>query len=91
MPYIYTPLNYKLGQEICLLVVLPGEPFDPLRCDIVHVNLEDEPDYEAVSHPWTSDNGDASLSQSANCGSSADLFPAVTYSINAGSDGTVAL
>jgi hypothetical protein len=66
-PYEYTLLNYKLGQEIRLLVVRPGEPSDQLQCDIVHVNLEDEPDYEAVSYTWTSDNEDATLSRSIYC------------------------
>jgi hypothetical protein len=67
-PYAYTPLDYKLGLEIRLLVVQPGEPSDQLRCDIIHVNLEDEPDYEAVSYTWTSDDGDATLSRSIYCG-----------------------
>jgi hypothetical protein len=68
-PYEYTHLNYKLGLEIRLLVVHPGEPSDQLRCDIIHVNLEDEPEYDAVSYTWTSDDGDATLSRSICCGS----------------------
>jgi hypothetical protein len=66
-PYEYIPLDYKLGQEIRLLVLKPGEPSDRLRCDVVHVNLEDEPDYEAVSYTWASDNEDAALSRSIYC------------------------
>jgi hypothetical protein len=66
--YEYTDLNYTLGQEIRLCVVLPGEPADQLQCEMIHVNLEDEPEYEAVSYTWASESGDATLSQSVNCG-----------------------
>ncbi|KAH3982686.1 hypothetical protein HBI26_021110 [Parastagonospora nodorum] len=71
--YKYTDLNYKLGQEIRLIVVAPGETTDDLQCDIIHVNLEDNPDYEAVSYTWASDDGDASLTQRINCGRNAYL------------------
>jgi hypothetical protein len=67
IPYKYTRLNYNLGLEIRLLVVHPGGPSDQLRCDIIHVNLQDELDYEAVSYTWTSDDGDATLSRSICC------------------------
>jgi hypothetical protein len=77
-PYAYTPLNYKLGLEIRLLVVLPGEPSDQLRCDIIHVNLEDGPDYEAVSYTWASDDGDATLSQTIYC----DVDKYISVTIN---------
>jgi hypothetical protein len=77
-PYAYTPLNYKLGLEIRLLVVLPGEPSDQLRCDIIHVNLEDRPDYEAVSYTWASDDGDATLSQTIYC----DVDKYISVTIN---------
>jgi hypothetical protein len=75
-PYEYTPLNYKLGQEIRLLVVKPGEPSDRLQCDVIRVNLEDQPEYEAVSYTWTSDDQDATLSRSINCGN--DRYIAIT-------------
>jgi hypothetical protein len=66
-PYEYTDLNYTLGQEIRLCVVLPAEQGDDLHCEMIHVNLEDEPDYEAVSYTWASEYGDASLSRSIRC------------------------
>lgn len=69
--YKYTNLNYKLGQETRLIVLYPGEPADELHCEIIHVNLDDEPDYEAVSYTWASDDGDASLSRTIYCGNSA--------------------
>ena len=67
-PYEYATLNYRLGQEVRLCELLPGEPTDPLQCEIIHVNLEDHPDYEAVSYTWASEDGDASLSRSIRCG-----------------------
>lgn len=67
--YEYTNLNYKLGQEIRLCVLLPGDSDNPLQCEIIHVNLEDEPYYEAVSYTWAGEDGDASLSRSIHCGS----------------------
>jgi hypothetical protein len=65
--YRYTKLNYKLGREIRLVVLLPGEPADPIRCEIVHVNLDDDPIYDAVSYTWATEDGDASLSQTIQC------------------------
>ncbi|KAF1834473.1 hypothetical protein BDW02DRAFT_498165 [Decorospora gaudefroyi] len=62
--YMYTKLNYKLGQEIRLVVLLPGQPADPIRCDIVHENLEDDPEYDAVSYVWATENGDVSFCKS---------------------------
>jgi hypothetical protein len=47
--YKYTKLNYKLGLEIRLVVLASGTPGDPIRCEIIHVNLEDKPEYDAVS------------------------------------------
>jgi len=48
--YKYTNLNYKLGQEIRLIVLYPGLPADDLHCEMIHVNLDDDPYYEAVSY-----------------------------------------
>jgi hypothetical protein len=47
--YEYAPLNYALGQEIRLVMIFPGQPSDDVIFDIIHVNLTDEPAYEAVS------------------------------------------
>ncbi|KAH7073307.1 heterokaryon incompatibility protein-domain-containing protein [Paraphoma chrysanthemicola] len=65
--YEYTNLNYRLGQEIRLCILLPGGPDDPLKCEIIHVNLEDNPEFEAVSYTWAGEGGDASLSHSIYC------------------------
>ena len=65
--YKYTKLNYKLGLEIRLVVLLPGHPADPICCEIIHVNLDDHPGYDAVSYTWATESGDASLSKTVRC------------------------
>jgi len=59
--YRYASLNYNRGLEIRLIELLPGETADPIRCEIIHVNLEDTPDYDAVSYTWATESGDDSL------------------------------
>lgn len=54
----YVELNSSLGQEIRLVVLLPGRATEPVRCDIVHVNLEDDAYFEAVSYTWATEYGD---------------------------------
>jgi hypothetical protein len=67
VPYGYAPLNYALGQEIRLVIIFPGQPPDDVHLDIVHVNLRDDPAYEAVSYAWATEKGDASLSRTVYC------------------------
>lgn len=67
VPYKYAPLNYALGHEIRLVVVFPGGPSDDIHLDVIHVNLTDNPGYEAVSYAWATEDGDASLSQTVYC------------------------
>lgn len=62
-PYQYRRLNYTLGQEIRLVELLPGLPSDDIRCNIVHVNLDDDPEFEAVSYTWATEDGDDTLSK----------------------------
>jgi hypothetical protein len=64
--YHYSHLNYTLGQEIRLVILLPGVLDDPVRCEITHVNLEDNPEYDAVSYTWATEYGDSSLSRKIN-------------------------
>jgi hypothetical protein len=66
-PYKYTKLNYTLGHEIRLVLLLPGNTEDTLCCKIIHVNLDDGPVYDAASYTWATDNGDASLSMVVQC------------------------
>jgi hypothetical protein len=62
-PYQYRRLNYTLGQEIRLIELLPGLPSDDIRCNIVHVNLDDDPEFEAVSYTWATEDGDDTFSK----------------------------
>jgi hypothetical protein len=67
LPYTYKRLNYELGQEIRLLTILPGSETDSIACTIKHVNLLDNPTYEALSYTWATENGDSSLSENIVC------------------------
>lgn len=61
--YEYDDLNFGLGQQIRLVAVLPGEDSDPVRCEILHVYLDDSPIFEAISYSWALENGDDSKSR----------------------------
>lgn len=63
----YQPLRHAEGEHIRLLVLCPGEPEDPIRCELFHSSLAYENDYEAVSYTWATEDGDASLSQHVSC------------------------
>ena len=71
--YIYQRLNYELGQEFRLLILFPGSRDNDIICDIIHVNLLDNPDpYAALSYTWATDIpgqrlADATLSQKIYC------------------------
>lgn len=65
--YQYKPLKQRLGHEIRLIVLYPGEPLDELFCDLVTANLADRPSYEAVSYTWANSQGDASLTSEVRC------------------------
>ena len=62
-PYQYRRLNYTLGQEIRLIELLPGLPSEDIRCNIIHVNLDDDPKFEAVSYTWATEDGDDTFSK----------------------------
>lgn len=66
--YRYKPLRYSLGQEIRLVVLFAGDFSDDLTCEIVHVNLADNPVYEAVSYTWADSVGDLARSSHVRCG-----------------------
>ncbi|KAH7078794.1 heterokaryon incompatibility protein-domain-containing protein [Paraphoma chrysanthemicola] len=53
-PYKYHRLKYTRGQEIRLILLHPGRDQQDLKCEIEHVNLLDQPAYEAVSYTWGS-------------------------------------
>ena len=60
--YKHAPLHIGLGQEIRLVVLLPGERFDPIRCEIIHVLLGGT-GFDAVSYTWATEKGDDSKSK----------------------------
>ena len=63
----YRPLDPSEGEDIRLLCLYPGEFHEPIRCDLLHANLDDDIEYEALSYTWASEDGDASLSQRISC------------------------
>lgn len=63
----YKHLNYELGQEIRLLVLQPGSCDDDVTCNIIHANLQDKPDYEAISYTWATEDGNAAFSDTIQC------------------------
>jgi hypothetical protein len=50
----YQPLNYS-NNETRLIHLAPGQDVDPIRCKLVHVSLNDQPTYHALSYCWGSD------------------------------------
>ncbi|CAI6335625.1 unnamed protein product [Periconia digitata] len=65
--YEYKDLNFELGQEVRLVVLKPGSSSEPIRCEIIHVNLESDPDFEAVSYTWATERGDDKKSEIIHC------------------------
>ncbi|KAH7119998.1 heterokaryon incompatibility protein-domain-containing protein [Dendryphion nanum] len=65
---LYQSLNYQLGQEIRVIILYGGEYSEPLKCDLTHVNLADNPTFEAVSYTWAIECGDTTLSEELQCG-----------------------
>ena len=61
--YCYQKLDYVLGQEIRLVGLRLAQPSDTVYCDVVHVNFEDKPIYDAISYTWATEGGDATLSK----------------------------
>jgi hypothetical protein len=62
----YRPLHQD-GGGIRLLCLYPGEFYDSIRCDLFHVSLDSDIEYDALSYTWASEDGDASLSQRISC------------------------
>ncbi|KAI0009230.1 heterokaryon incompatibility protein-domain-containing protein [Xylariaceae sp. FL0662B] len=49
----YRPL---CGSEIRLILIQPGLPNDPMRCELDYVSLDDKPRYCALSYVWGDEN-----------------------------------
>ena len=80
--YHYTSLNLVHGRQIRVLVLQPGQPGDPLRCELEHVNLQQGPIYEAVSYTWADEKGDDSICRTIQCGHG-DKFLGITKNCEA--------
>ena len=63
----YDALDLESGRQIRVLVLRAGCESDPLRCDLEHTNLQQGPNFEAVSYIWVDANGDDSLSSEVLC------------------------
>ncbi|RMZ72142.1 heterokaryon incompatibility [Pyrenophora seminiperda CCB06] len=63
----YRSLNHEDGEDFRLLCLYPGEWHEPVRCDLLHSNIDADIEYEAVSYSWASEEGDDSLSQRISC------------------------
>lgn len=61
--YPYTPLGSE-RREIRLLMLRPGEPASPIRCDLLQANLDASPSYTALSYTW----GDTSVTKCISIG-----------------------
>ncbi|KAL1386690.1 heterokaryon incompatibility protein-domain-containing protein [Phyllosticta capitalensis] len=64
--YQYAPLEGPNSFRI--LEILPGQDGEPLRCNIIHVSMDEKPEYEALSYVWSL--GKATI----YCGSSNAIF-----------------
>lgn len=71
--YQYERLQGK--NEIRLVVLPPGSIYSSVRCDLIHIDLDEAPDYEALSYTWAYENGDKFLSGTIFCGSDGNRIP----------------
>jgi hypothetical protein len=70
--YKHTRLDHDKGQKSMRLINLVyGRYDDPIQCSIHHVNLADNPHYEAVSYAWADEAGDSTLSSTISCSQNA--------------------
>jgi hypothetical protein len=66
-PYSYTQLRYELGQETRLVEISPAIVNDGFKCKIIHVNLADNPQFEALSYTWADQKGNTGLTERIYC------------------------
>lgn len=67
MEYHYTPLQYP--DAIRLVTLVAGETSAPIQISISEVRSKDNPEYEALSYTWATEDGDDARSSSIECGS----------------------
>lgn len=63
------------SNDIRLVVLPPGSFYSSVRCDIIHVDLAEAPDYEALSYTWAGEDGDKSLTGAILCGPDDQRIP----------------
>lgn len=56
------------GNSIRLVLLHPGTSSDTLSCNLITCELDQPPDYEALSYTWADENSDRSLTQEIRCG-----------------------
>jgi hypothetical protein len=67
LSYSYSDIQVDNGLEIRLVFLRPGDRADPLHCSIHKVSLHDNPQYEAVSYTWATEDGDDTKSARVHC------------------------
>jgi hypothetical protein len=65
--YTYKPLNSISGRHVRLIELLPGDDDEPIESRLHHVNLDDNPVYEAISYTWADEYEDSSLARTILC------------------------
>jgi hypothetical protein len=82
--YRYSPLGGP--EQIRLLQIKPGTEYEPIVCEIHHVNLADHPFYEALSYTWDTNERtgvsaqfDAIICGEARIGVAPNLFSALNH------------
>jgi hypothetical protein len=66
MEYHYAPLQYP--DSIRLLKLHAGETSAPIQITLSEVRSKDNPEYEALSYTWATEDGDDARSSSIECG-----------------------
>jgi hypothetical protein len=67
LAYIHEELALGSVKQIRLIKLLPGSSVHPLRCTLSTANLDDLPEYEALSYTWATENGDDKKSRQIYC------------------------
>jgi hypothetical protein len=65
--YVFKKLNYSLGQEIRLVLLQSDSYHEDLRCKIIHVNIDDNPEFDAVSYTRAGQDGKIQMDSRVIC------------------------
>jgi hypothetical protein len=61
LPYEYQRLRH--AKEFRLLKIKPNTYEVPVECEIFHSNIDEKPEFEAISYTWADASGDNTLSR----------------------------